>query len=217
MQPPRTEAELLRRARALDGLSLASLAERVAFEVPPDLRSHKGWVGHLLEAVLGASAASRGEPDFPHLGIELKTIPVKADGSPLQSTWVCVAPLDGTMARHWEDSRVRAKLAAVLWVPVDGDPSIPPARRRVRGPRMWRPSADEEARIREDWEFHAEVIGLGELWQLDARNGEVLQIRPKALNSAERVWTYDDEGERVRANPKGFYLRRSFTQSVLER
>ncbi len=217
MNPPRTEAELLRRARELDGLSLAALAERVAFEVPPDLRSHKGWVGHLIEAVLGTNASSRGEPDFPHLGIELKTIPIDADGAPLQSTWVCVAPLDGSMARRWQDSRVHAKLSAVLWVPVDGDPAIPPAKRRVRSPRIWRPSDDEEALIRQDWEFHSEVIGLGELWQLDARNGEVLQIRPKALNSSERVWTYDDEGERVRENPKGFYLRRSFTKTVLER
>lgn len=214
MHPPNSEAELMHRAAGLRGRTLADIARELHFEVPPDLRSHKGWVGHLIERALGTSAGSRGEPDFPHLGIELKTMPVDANGVPIESTWVTLCPLDGSMARRWEQSRVKAKLSCVLWVPIDGQRKIPPARRVVREPVLWRPSAEQEELIRDDWEFHAEAIGLGELWQLDASKGEVLQVRPKAANSRERVWTYDDDGEQVSENPRGFYLRRSFTRTL---
>ena len=214
-QPPATEEELMHRALNLQGRSLADVAREQAFQVPPDLRGHKGWVGHLIEAALGTSAGSRGEPDFPHLGIELKTMPVDAQGVPMESTWVCIAPLDGSLARTWEQSRVRHKLAAVLWVPVQGSRDLLVPHRRVGTPFLWRPTPDQEALIQEDWEFHAEVIGLGELWQLDARKGEVLQIRPKGARGTDRVWTTDDEGERVADTPRGFYLRRSFTRTLI--
>lgn len=49
----------------------------------------------LLELYLGAMAGSKPEQDFPELGIELKTIPVDAAGKPLETTFVCVAPLTG--------------------------------------------------------------------------------------------------------------------------
>ena len=63
--------------------------------MPPDLRRDKGWVGMLLEYWLGADAGSKAEQDFAHLGVELKTIPVDESGVPLETTFVCVAPLTG--------------------------------------------------------------------------------------------------------------------------
>jgi len=214
-QPPATEAELLHRAAALAGRTLGELAQELHFQAPPDLRGHKGWVGHLLEAALGASAGSKAEPDFPHLGVELKSVPVDASGVPIESTWVTVAPLDGTLERTWEASHVRAKLAAVLWVPVQGSRDLLVPLRKIGTPVLWRPNAEQEALLREDWEFHAEVIGLGELWQLDARKGEALQVRPKGARGSDRVWATDSDGERVADTPRGFYLRRSFTRTLL--
>ena len=45
---------------------------------------------------------------------------------------------------------------------------------------------EQEEQLRDDWEFFAEVIELGELWQLDATRGEFLQVRPKAANARAR-------------------------------
>lgn len=215
IQPPRTTAELLARAEALAGRSLGSIAQERGEPVPPDLRRHKGWVGELVERVLGATAGSRAEPDFPHLGVELKTLPVDETGKPLESTYVCTARLDGTLARDWAESWVRHKLACVLWVPIVGRCAL--GERRIGAPVLWRPDPDEEAQLRDDWTAIAEAIALGETWQLEARRGVALQLRPKAANGRELTWMLDDEGEWAQVNPRGFYLRTSFTREILAR
>jgi DNA mismatch repair protein MutH len=213
--PPRSAEELLARAEALAGRELRQVAALLGVEVPADQRRAKGWVGALLERALGASAGSRAEPDFPHLGIELKTLPVDASGKPAESTYVCTARLDGTMARTWEESWVCHKLARVLWVPIVGKGEL--AGRRVGAPILWRPSPDEEAVLRADWGAIAEAIALGETWQLEARRGVALQLRPKAASGDELTWMVDDEGEWAQVNPRGFYLRPSFTRAIVER
>ena len=70
--PPQNETILIRRAISLSGKTLGEIAAQHGRRCPPDLKRHKGWVGQLIEWVLGASAGSRAEPDFPQLGIELK-------------------------------------------------------------------------------------------------------------------------------------------------
>jgi DNA mismatch repair protein MutH len=214
VRPPRDEAELVARARELAGRTIAEVAARAARRVPEDLRRAKGFVGNLLEDRLGATAGSRAEPDFPHLGVELKTLPVDAAGRPRESTWVCTLPLDGTLSTSWADSWVRRKLSRVLWVPIVGDGA--PADRIVGSPILWSPSADEEALLRADWEELATIVALGELWDLTARHGCALQVRPKAANRRELSWALGEDGAWVRDVGRGFYLRPSFTRSILE-
>jgi DNA mismatch repair protein MutH len=211
--PPDSEAELLARAELLAGRSVAWLAAREGVACPDDLRRDKGFIGNLLETALGATAGSRAEPDFPALGVEMKTLPVDARGRPRESTYVCTAPLDGSMARTWEASWVRHKLSRVLWIPVVGDG--PPGERRLGAPVLWRPTPEEEAVLRADWEALAEAIALGETWQLEGRRGRALQLRPKAAHAREMRWVLDDQGEWVRVNPRGFYLRPAFTRALL--
>lgn len=142
--PPENERQLFERAQALAGASFGELAARAQLPIPKDLKRDKGWVGMLLELYLGAMAGSKPEQDFPELGIELKTIPVDAAGKPLETTFVCVAPLTGNSGVTWASSHVRHKLARVLWIPVEGERQIPLAERRVGSPLLWSPSAAEE-------------------------------------------------------------------------
>jgi len=214
---PATEQELLSRARKLAGRSLGWLADDLGWQVPVDLRRNKGWVGRLLEEALGCTAGSLPEPDFPHLGIELKTIPVDGRGVPRETTHVCTAPLDGTLAATWEDSWVRRKLACVLWVPVVGDGSVPVGDRRIGAAVLWRPDGEETARLRQDWEEITELISLGEHGLLDGRVGEALHLRPKAASGRSMTWALDPGGRWVPANPRGFYLRKAFTRRLLAR
>jgi len=215
ISPPESEATLLARAEALAGRELAWLAGREGVSVPEDLRRDKGWIGNLLELALGATAGSRAEPDFPHLGVEMKTLPVDARGRPRESTYVCTAPLDRSMSRSWEQSWVRHKLSRVLWVPILGDG--PPGERIIGAPLLWSPAPDEQAVLRADWIALTEAIDLGETWQLRGRKGQALQLRPKAAHAREMTWVLDDEGEWAQVNPRGFYLRASFTRSILAR
>ena len=214
--PPLSESELLAQARRLAGLALGELARLLDQPVPRDLRSAKGWVGQLLETALGASASARPEPDFRHIGVELKTLPLNARGEPRESTYVCTVPLTGNTGLHWETSWVRRKLARVLWMPVEADAAIPLGERRLGMPLLWSPEPAEEAILRQDWEELMEMVVTGRLEELSARHGTWLQIRPKAANARARCHGYDAEGHLTETLPRGFYLRAAFTRRLLE-
>ncbi|MGF1732611.1 DNA mismatch repair endonuclease MutH [Photobacterium kasasachensis] len=218
MRPtPQTEQELLSRAHELAGLSLGELAKEAGIVTPPDLKRDKGWVGQLLEWHLGATAGSKPVPDFIELGIELKTIPIGYNGKPLETTFVCVAPLIGLQGLSWENSHIRHKLARVLWIPVEGERDIALADRRVGSPLLWSPSPDEEQRLRRDWEELMDMIVLGHVEKITARHGEILQLRPKAANSKALTEAYGADGQPIKTLPRGFYLKTHFTAELLER
>ena len=215
--PPETEAQLLAQAQRLAGYTLGELAELAGMPTPRDLKRDKGWIGVLLERWLGASAGSKPEQDFAALGVELKTIPIDPLGGPLETTFVCVAPLTGNTGVVWETSHVRHKLKRVLWVPVEGSRTIPLAERRVGSPLLWSPDADEEQQLRQDWEELMDVIVLGQVTRITARHGEVLQLRPKAANSKALTEAIGEHGEPILTLPRGFYLKKNFTRALLAR
>ena len=214
---PASEAELLRRACALAGSSLGDIAPRYGLAVPLDLRRAKGFVGQLLERALGATAGSRAEPDFPGLGVELKSLPVDRRGRPVESTFVCSIPLTEIGEVEWSESRVWRKLARVLWVPVEGERATPVARRRIGHAMLWTPDATDAADLRFDWEELAGLIGRGDVESITGHLGRYLQVRPKAAHGGVRRIGHDREGTAFAALPRGFYLRASFTARILEK
>jgi DNA mismatch repair protein MutH len=217
LTPPSSETELLTQAQRLAGYSLGDLAAMAGLPIPDDLKRDKGWIGMLLELWLGASAGSKPEQDFAALGVELKTIPIDRQGRPLETTFVCVAPLTGNTGVTWETSHVRHKLKRVLWVPVEGERQIPLAERRVGAPLLWSPDEDEEQQLRLDWEELMDMIVLGQVERITARHGEVLQLRPKAANSKALTEAIGAHGEPILTLPRGFYLKKNFTSTLLAR
>lgn len=213
---PTSEKELLSRARDIAGLTFGELAKEANLSVPENLKRDKGWVGQLLEWHLGAQAGSKPIQDFPDIGIELKSIPIGYSGKPLESTFVCVAPLTGVSGLTWQQSHVRNKLSRVLWLPVEGEREIPLKDRRVGSPLIWSPSAEEELWLKNDWEELMEMIALGGVTRITARSGEILQIRPKAANSHVLTEAYGAKGQPIKTLPRGFYLRSKFTSYLLE-
>ncbi len=212
--PPRDESDLRVRLSALSGHTLGELAARLALEVPEETKRGKGFAGTLLEKLLGATAGSRAEPDFPGLQIELKTLPIDARGRPLESTFVASLEL-AEADRRWESSAVRKKLARVAWVIVDGRREVPLASRRVGASLLWSPSPEEEARLRRDYEELSELAAEGFLDRITGHRGEALQLRPKGRDKDHLRAALDEEGAEVRAPPRAFYLRASFTESLL--
>ncbi|ACA85519.1 DNA mismatch repair endonuclease MutH [Shewanella woodyi] len=214
---PKTIDELMSRANDMAGLTLGQLADSHGFITPANLKRDKGWVGQLIEHELGALAGSRPEPDFLHLGIELKTIPVDKNGKPIETTYVTVAPLIDIQGLTWETSVVCHKLQTVLWIPIQGDRDIPVSQRQIGSPILWRPNEEELALLKQDWEEIMEFIALGQVKQLTARHGEVLQLRPKGANSRSVTQSIGPNGSTQMTNPRGFYLKIPFTQSILSR
>lgn len=215
LEPPSTIDALIDRAARLAGRTVEAVSRGLGVAPSDDRRGHKGRIGDLLERALGATGGSRCEPDFPQLGVELKTVPTDAAAVPHESTWVCHAPVDGSLEPAWADSAVRRKLACVLWIPIVGPKGQPWPERRVGAPALWTPNEAEEALLRRDYEEIAELIRLGRWERLDATLGEALQLRPKAASSRDTTPALDESGRWIEVGPRGFYLRRSFTRTVL--
>lgn len=217
VHPPKSEAELMQRAGELAGRRLGEVARALNIPVPERAVGAKGWTGTLLETALGATAGSLSEPDFQLIGVELKTVPVRADGRPRESTYICVLPPPGGAPPLWEHSNVRRKLARVLFVPVVYDTGAAFADRIIGTPMIWSPSAEEESALRADWEELMDLACTGKIESITAHHGTHMQIRPKAANAAARQRGVGEDGAPTETLPRGFYLRASFTAAIFKR
>lgn len=204
--------ELKKRCDQLTGHTLGSLATSLELTLPPDLHQHKGWLGQMLELALGADAGNQSKPDFTHLGIELKTIPVTAQGKPLESTYVCTVPLQNIGSLTYENSVVCAKLSHVLWVPIQTGPL---AQRKILTPCLWQPSAEQYQILKTDFDEAMDLIAMGELSQITASLGTALHIRPKAAHARVLTQGIGAAGSHEPTLPRGFYLRPEFTREIL--
>lgn len=209
--------DLLSRARKLAGCTVAMVGKRIGHRVPKTLRWNKGFVGMCVEVALGAKQKSAPEPDFPHLGVELKTIPVRPDGRPTESTHVCTAVLDGSEGTSWRDTLVYRKLAKVLFVPVEDVEGVPLCERRFGMPWLWIMGPDDEAVLEQDWRDIAGRIRAGEADAITGREGVALQLRTKANTASDMTAAVGDEGWLVAMRPRAWYLRPSFTGALLRR
>jgi DNA mismatch repair protein MutH len=215
------EAALLTAARGLAGFTLAELAVAVCQGLPEEPRRDKGFIGRVAERALGlhlhAVSPLVAAADFAALGIELKTLPVTAQLTPRESTFVCYVPLHQLTELPWEQSRVASKLSRVLFLPVEAaGPRLAFGSRRFGRAFLWSPSAAQTALLRADYEELARRVQEGHAEGLSARVGQVLQLRPKAAHGGVRVRVTDGDGLPWRLQPRGFYLRASFTKQLLE-
>jgi DNA mismatch repair protein MutH len=82
---------------------------------------------------------------------------------------------------------------------------------------LWIPSEREEALLRTDWEEHMDRIALGQVESVTARQGEAMQIRPKAADGSALTEAIGPEGTIIEVRPRGFYLKKDFTRQILQR
>lgn len=214
--PPDIDA-LLALARALEGVTLGELAQALGVAAPRRLGERKGWAGGLIEIALGADAGHDAEPDFLTLGVELKTIPLRADGRAAASTWVTHVPLDAARAAlPLERSSLWRKLSTLLWVPIS-DLELELVQRRVGRAHLWRPAAAEVDMIARDYDDLMALVLDGRTDEITAHLGDALQIRPKGRSGRDRVAALDADFGRGSTGTRGFYLRAAFTTAVLRR
>jgi len=214
--PPSSEKEVLLRAEAIAGLTLGELAHQLNVVVPENFKRQKGWSGQLIERALGASAGSKPIQDFPQLGIELKTLPLSYANLPLETTYVCYAPLTNVAGISWASCNVRNKLQKVLWVPLAGERDIPVSERTIGQGFLWQPSDLQDLYLRQDWEELMDLIALGKVESITARMGQYMQLRPKAANGKALTDAIGPDGSIIKTRPRGIYLRNEFTQFILQ-
>ncbi|KTC79615.1 DNA mismatch repair endonuclease MutH [Legionella cherrii] len=214
IRPPKTEAELLERCSTIAGLSFAQLGLSLGLSIPANPNQRKGWVGQAIELALGADAQNKSLPDFKFLGVELKTLPLNKSGKPTESTFITSIPLLTIHRQVWKTSQCYLKLKRILWVPVEGDTDISYPQRRIGQGFIWSPDRLQESVLEADWNYLSLQIGTGHLESVDAKEGEYLQVRPKAANGKSLCYGYDIQGNKIKTLPRGFYLRSSFTAKI---
>lgn len=214
MSTPLTESDLLHKAQALAGKTLAEIALLQNKIIPNQLIHAKGWIGQILESALGANAGNLDAADFIDLGIELKTLPITTQGKLVESTYVCKISLPWN-ENNWLESRVWRKLSRVLWVPIEACPNKPLGQQRIGTPIIWSPDLETYNQLKQDWEELTELICLGHYDKINAHLGVYLQIRPKAPNSSTLVETLNTDAEEIAIVPIGFYLRTQLTQRIV--
>ncbi|MBQ8708604.1 MAG: DNA mismatch repair endonuclease MutH [Succinivibrionaceae bacterium] len=213
---PSTIDELMQRSYAMAGRTIGEIAESIG-QVPEKLLHYKGWFGQLVETVLGAYAGSSPVQDFTDLGVELKTIPLDHECYPQETTFVCATPLLDISGTEFRTSNVYNKMKRVLWVPFSGARDIPVASRIVYTPFLWQPDELEYSLLETDWNEHMERIATGEIERITARDGAVLQIRPKAADGKALTRAIGRNGTYIMTRPRGFYLRKCFTGAIIDR
>jgi DNA mismatch repair protein MutH len=208
---------LLRHARALLGATLAELADGLGLPVPVGAVKTKGWSGQIIERELGAGDGAGHGPDFAALGIELKTVPVHDALVPLESTAVCHIDPVTIAGESWSTSYVRTKLARVLFIALEvpeGTHRV--GERRVVAVKLWTPSSDEDEFLRADFElFVRDYFRLGRSAEITGYLGKVMQVRPKARNSADLRPAFGPDGRPILIGKCGFYLRPDFVGGIL--
>ncbi len=205
---PASENELLERALSLAGRTVAEVG--AALGRAPASPGHKGYAGSLVERALGLAARGAG-PDAPELGIEVKTTPVDARGAPRESTFVCMVPREG-LDRTWLESAPYAKLARVLFVPIEQTGA-----RRIGSAFLWSPDDEQDRALASDWTELAGLLRAHGHEHVSARHGQLMQVRPKAATAASRWRATGDDEAPVLALPRAFYLRRRFVETILSR
>ena len=196
------------------------LADRVGLAIAGDPVHTKGKFGELLERALGATGGSDAQHDFPHLGVELKTVPMPSgtgDGAlrmPLESTYVCRIQLSDGDSAEWSTSWVRKKLSHVLFVPLE-NADAPWPERAVGTPILYAPTPDHERVLRGDFDDAMGMIGAGRVEDLTAHVGRWLQVRPKAAHGSVRTRVLDADAVRIDTIPRGFYLRARFVGAIV--
>ena len=60
-----------------------------------------------------------------------------------------------------------------------------------------------------------ELIAIGNIEKITARHGQYLQLRPKAADGKALTDAIGLEGKIIQTRPRGFYLRKEFTQQIL--
>ncbi len=213
--PPKTLTTLLSRAEQLSGKTIAQCALMAGTTVPCDHSRKKGWFGQVIERILGADASNHQCPDFTHLDIELKTLPINHNGRPSESTFVTSIQYERIAKETWETSAVFRKLNQVLWVPVEDSPKIPFSKRYVGSPFLWTPNPAELQTLKTDWLELTLMLSLGDVESISGRLGKALHIRPKAAHSKVLTTATGKDGKKIKTLPRGFYLRSTFTEAIL--
>src|SRR4051812_1018991 len=204
-----TEAEILARARTLEGLRLGQLG----FEFSALEGAGRHEVGHAIESFFDIPRNSRSEADFPGANIELKVVPLCKRSNGLttkERTVLSMIDFNRIVLETWDTATVREKLKIlfVFFEHIDGRPKAEfPVRRVV----LWEPDDEVAALLKTDWERVRTKIRRGLAHELSESDGRIMGPCTKGADSKHlRAQPFSETKARSRA----FALKQAFTKTL---
>lgn len=210
---PKSLKELKTRLQYLVGKEIQDLCNILEIPVPKDSTHAKGFTGQILEILLGANAGNLPIPDFSNLNIELKTIPCDANLKPLESTFICHCDLLNRENDFYK-STLYHKMSFILFVFILAPKDLPIANRKILSYYFFMPDETELKAIKNDYDEIMGMISSGHAHEITAHFGEIIQLRPKSADGKQLTDYINEDGKIAKTRPRGFYMRRSFSQQI---
>ena len=89
--------------------------------------------------------------------------------------------------------------------------------RVIAGYFFFTPNEAQFNQIKSDYDELYEMIKTGHVESINARIGQIMQLRPKCANGKALTDCIGIDGEIIKTRPRGFYMRRSFTKELIEK
>ena len=89
--------------------------------------------------------------------------------------------------------------------------------RKVLGFFFYTPTQDELQTLKSDFDELYEMVKTGYVDSINARIGQIIQMRPKGADGKALTECIGPEGEIIRTRPRGFYMRRAYTQIIINK
>jgi len=206
-----TTSELLILLKQWENVSLGDLA--LSLNGFMHSKMHKGDTGRLIEMLLGGQNSNSRAPDLEDLWLEIKTLPLQRNLKIIENTFLSSIPLpfcDGSL----ENSRLWYKISKILFVTILRAGKSPSYHDRIGKSFIldWNHDSIALNALKKDWNLLSSILLLEEYHLLDSTLGEILHVRPKARDAAHKVLV-----GRLKINPLGFYLRKTFLQPYVDR
>ncbi|MFC1594671.1 MutH/Sau3AI family endonuclease [Candidatus Omnitrophota bacterium] len=117
---PAAESSILKRAKALVGLTVAEVIASSPLKDKPKGFKSKGAIGNIIEKHwFGIENNPSPEPDFVEVGIELKIVPLIDMSGGLtvkERTKICSINYFELIKEQWKTSHAKSKLSKILFI-----------------------------------------------------------------------------------------------------
>lgn len=202
-------ASIVEYSRRLQG---HTLREMVDVEHIPDISRRKGSFGNAVEKYyFGYEPNSDLRPDFPKVGLELKTTPLKRNrnGTFSAKERLVITMIDYNKVIHedFEHSHLLEKSKNILLISYEWKPKTDPLDYKILLAALWGLPEEDMPQFKEDWENIVGKVRSGHAEDISSSDTMYLEACTKARDSSKRTsQPFSD----VPAKPRAWALKASY-------
>ncbi|MGV3762693.1 MAG: MutH/Sau3AI family endonuclease [Parapedobacter sp.] len=215
-----TIGDLFKYYKSFRKRTLRELADHVVQKFPHILLLvNKGIVGQVLEALVGQQPNNNPLPDIPHLGLELKVLPLRKIGGvlkPKERSKIKSIYYNAIVAEEWGNSELRGKIEHVLFLMYEhpmGKTYGDWQEFVFLGPLLFHLAEEDEPQIATDWTNIKERVAALLANQLSERDAKI--VGPSTSGTGKMVaYLGDNEAKQRSYSFKHNYLKYFYAEKV---